>query len=235
MDGGGREFGMEAPVVLLSTEMTRWAVCGRQSHPFVSFSDSRWAATTGRSAYAVCNRVTTSVRTPVRPRWSCGAGLGGLGRLTSVHSWNQTRVLVRAKGDWGTDDSRRFYGNGLEEGQDVVAIICDGGQRLGGGRLSGGLLRLNWFCLCFFGVNGDDTIVVIGLVCLSCEILVLRPLHDGSGENLEELARVRLAVEDRGLRQKRRKEDGVAWSPVPLLLRLCEVAGGGAKEDFRDR
>ena len=37
------------------------------------------------------------------------------------------------------------------------------------------------------------------------------------------------------LREKLWEEDGVARCPVPLLLRAREVAGGGAKEDFRDR
>ena len=93
---GGGEVGMEDPVVALSARMTRWAVGGRRSHPFVSFSVSCWAATTGRSASAVCNRVAMSVRTPVRPRWSCGAGLRGLGRLTYVQRWNQTRARLSA-------------------------------------------------------------------------------------------------------------------------------------------
>ena len=33
------------------------------------------------------------------------------------------RVLVRAKGEWGREDSKIFDSNGLEEGQDVVAIV----------------------------------------------------------------------------------------------------------------
>ena len=39
-------------------------------------------------------------------------------------------MLVRAKGEWVRNDSRRFYGNGLEKGQDLVTIVCDGGQHL---------------------------------------------------------------------------------------------------------
>ena len=42
-------------------------------------------------------------------------------------------------------------------------------------------------------------------------------------------------MEDCGLREKLREEDGIARIPVPLILRVREVAGGGAKEDFRDR
>ena len=46
-----------------------------------------------------------------------------------------TRSLVRAKEEKIHDDLWIFYGNSLEEGQDVVAIVCDGVQRLGGGLL----------------------------------------------------------------------------------------------------
>ena len=41
-------------------------------------------------------------------------------------------------------------------------------------------------------------------------------------------------MDDCGLRQKRRDEDGVAGSPVSLFLGSREVAGGGAKKDLRD-
>ena len=85
---GGGEFGMEVPVVALVTKMKHWDVGGRRSHHLVSFSASRWKATTGRSDSTVCNRVATSVRTPLRPVWSCGAGLGGVGRLASVQRSN---------------------------------------------------------------------------------------------------------------------------------------------------
>ena len=89
------------------------------------------------------------------------------------------------------------------------------------------------FGLC--GFNRDDAIVVIGLVGLTQGFRVQRPLRNGGGENLEELARVRLAVEYCGLRQKWREEDGVAGSQVSLFLGSREVAGGGAKKDFHDR
>ena len=89
---GGGEVGMEVPVVALAARMMRWAVGGRRSHPFVSFSFSRWVAMTGRSDFAVCNWIAMLVRTPVRPRWSCEAGLSGLGRLMSFQRWNQTRA-----------------------------------------------------------------------------------------------------------------------------------------------
>ena len=93
---------------------------------------------------------------------------------------------------------------------------------------------MNWFRFRVLGLNGDEGTVVVGLVCLACCFLFLRPLRDGAGKKIEELTRVRLTVEDHGLRQKWREEDGVAQIPVPLLLRSREVAGGGVKEDFRD-
>ena len=82
---GGGEVVMEVRVVALASRMTRWADGWRLSHSFVSFSISHWAAMTGRIASAVCSRVATSVRMYVRPRWSCGAGVGSFGRFTSIH------------------------------------------------------------------------------------------------------------------------------------------------------
>ena len=147
---------------------------------------------------------------------------------------SDARALFRAKGEWGCEESRIFDGNGLEEGQDVIAIVYDGGQRLGGGRFGEGLLRLTWICFGFLGFNSDNAIVFLGLVCLACGIRVRLPLRDGAGENILELARFQLAVEDCGLRQKSREDDGVAWSPVYLLLGSREVSGGGEEKDFRD-
>ena len=94
---GGSEVGMEVPLVALAAKMMRWEVGGRQSHTLVSFSVSRWAATMGRSASAVCSLTATSVKTTVIPMWSCGAGLGGMVRLVSVHQQNQTRVHLSAQ------------------------------------------------------------------------------------------------------------------------------------------
>ena len=139
-------------------------------------------------------------------------------------------ALVCDKGEWICDDSWRFDGNSLKEVQDVVAIVYDGGQRLDGGQIC-----LTWFRNCVLGLNGDDAIFFIGLVCLTCGVLFLCPLRDGAGENLEELARIRLAVEDCGLRQKWREEDCVAGSLVSLFLGSREVAGGGPNKDLRDQ
>ena len=99
---------MEVPVVELVARIMLWAVGGRRYHPFVSFSALRWAATTGRSASDLCSRVATSVRTLVKTRLSCGAGVGGLGRFTSIHRWNQTRARLSAQRDSGAARTRGY-------------------------------------------------------------------------------------------------------------------------------
>ena len=110
----------EVPVVALAARMTPWAVGRRWSHPFVSFSASRWAATTGWSASAVCSQVATSIRISVRPRWSCGAGMGGFGRFTSVHCWNHTRARLSAQ---------RESGAAITQG-DLTATACRNAKTL---------------------------------------------------------------------------------------------------------
>ena len=87
---------MEVPVVVLAARMTRWAVGGRRSQHLVYFYALRWAAATGRNASEVCNRVATLVMTSMIPMWSYGAVLGGVGRLTSIQLWNQTRARLSA-------------------------------------------------------------------------------------------------------------------------------------------
>ena len=138
---------------------------------------------------------------------------------------------VRAKGKWSCNKSWIFDGNGLEEGQDVVTIVCDGGQRLGDG-----LIFLTWFCqLHVVCIDGYYAIVVVVLVCLNGGFLFLCPLRDGAGKNLQEIARVRLPVEDCSLREDWQGGNDIARSPVPLLLIAREVAGDGANEDFCDQ
>ena len=56
---------------------------------------------TGRRASTVCNLVATSVKTTVRPVWFCGTGLGGVGRLVSIHQQNQARVRLSARRESG--------------------------------------------------------------------------------------------------------------------------------------
>ena len=99
---------MEVPVVALATRMTRFAVGGRRSHPFVSFYASLWAAATRHSASMVCNLVATLVRTPVIPMWYCGAVLGGVGRLMSVQLRKQTRACLSARRKNRATMNRRY-------------------------------------------------------------------------------------------------------------------------------
>ena len=56
---------------------------------------------TGQSASAVCNLVTTSVRTPVKPMWSCGDVLGSVGRLVSVQRREQTNARLSERREIG--------------------------------------------------------------------------------------------------------------------------------------
>ena len=89
--------------------------------------------------------------------------LGWCGKVDDYLEWEpDVRALVCAKGEWSDNYSWKFYGIGLEEGQDVVTIVCNGGQRLGGG-----LLHINWLRFHVLSLNGDDAIVVVGLICLT--------------------------------------------------------------------
>ena len=124
-------------------------------------------------------------------------------------------ALVCTKGDWSRDDYWRLYCNFLEEGKDVVAIVFDDGQCL-----SGDLLCLTWFrrlLVLFF--DGDNAVFIVVVVCLAGVFSFLRTLRDGARKNLQELARVRLPMENCCLCEKWREEDSVARRSVPLLLR----------------
>ena len=73
-------------------------------------------------------------------------------------------------------------------------------------------------------------IVVAAVVVVSAGVFpLLRSLRDGASENLQEISRVRLPVEDCGLRKERWEEGGVVRRLVPLIFRSREVSGGGAK------
>ena len=106
---GYDEVGMEVPLVALAARITRWAVGGRRSHTLVYFYALRWAAMTGWSASTVRKLVATSVRTPVRPMWSCGSGLGRARRLLSVQRWNQTRVRLSTQREIGSAVTRGYF------------------------------------------------------------------------------------------------------------------------------
>ena len=99
MDCG--EVRIKVPFVALSARMTHWTVGGRRSHTFVSFSASRYGATEGWSASLFFNLVVTSLKTPVRPVWSCGVVLDKVGRLISDHRRNQTRTRLYVQRDNG--------------------------------------------------------------------------------------------------------------------------------------
>ena len=70
------------------------------------------------------------------------------------------RALVCAKVEWSCDDPWRLDCDGLEEGQDVIAIICDCGQRLGGGLFLLTCLR-RLLLLCLYAAFAVLVVVVV--------------------------------------------------------------------------
>ena len=101
-------------------------------------------------------------------------------------------ALLRANVEWRRNESWRFDCDGLEEGQDVVTIVCDGVHRL-----ISGLLRLTWFrrllVLCLYGDYGVFVVVVV----FPADVFpFLLPLRDEVRKIIQELARVQLPVED---------------------------------------
>ena len=158
------------------------------------------------------------------PIWYCGAGLGGVVRLISIQRRNQTCALVCAKIEWCHGDSWGLGCDGLEEGQEAVAIVYGGVQRLGSGLICLSFIR-RIFVLCLHAAFTFVIVVVFPF---------LRPLRDGAIENIQELSCVQLPVAYCSLREEWREEDGVERRPVLLIFRVREVAGGGAKENFRD-
>ena len=91
---------------------------------------------------------------------------GRRGQLWKIHVCPSlepdARSLVHAKGEWLRENLRGFDCDGLEEGQDVAVIVCNGGQRLGNGRLGGGLLRI----FVFFD-SGALTVTTLSLLLAS--------------------------------------------------------------------
>ena len=141
-------------------------------------------------------------------------GLSSMGRFMSVQQRNQSRVLVRAKGDWSRDNLWILDCNGLEKGQYIIAIVCDGGQCLGGSLLCLTCFRrpLSLFLHAYFAF------FVVAVVFPFGGFPFLHPLLDGAIENLQELACVRLPVDNCGIRDECWEEDGVARRSVLLLL-----------------
>ena len=105
---------------------------------------------------------------------------GRRGQLWQIHVYlllePDARALVRVKGEWLCENSRGFYCNGLEEGQYVVAIVYDGGQRLGGGRLGGGLLFLTWILCLGGGCLGGGLICLAQILCFTGFVRILAKL-----------------------------------------------------------
>ena len=93
--------------------------------------------------------------------------------------------------------------------------------------------KTGYFVFC--SLHHDNAIVVASLVSLAWWRCVGGPLPDLSGKDLQKFSRVQLYMENGDLCQEGREEDGVEGLPVLLLFGACEVAGGGAKKDLRDR
>ena len=95
-------------------------------------------------------------------------------------------ALLRAKGEWSRNDPWRLDCNGLEEGQDIVAIFCDGGQRI-----RSVMLCLTLFCqLLILYLVGDDAVFVTVFVCLAGVLPLLCPIRDVANKNLQDIALV---------------------------------------------
>ena len=105
---------------------------------------------------------------------------GRLGRRGEVGILPSTepdaRTLFRAKKEWYYGDSWLFDRDSLEEGQDFVTIVCNGGQHL-----VGGLLSFNCLC-CLF-------VLFIVVVISDGVFHLLRYLRYTASENLKELSR----------------------------------------------
>ena len=86
------------------------------------------------------------------------------------------RTLVRAKGEWIPNDLWIHDYDYHEEDQDVVTIVCDGGQRLGGV-----LLCLTCFrCLIVLCLHTDFAVFVVVIVFPSGGFPFFRQLRDRS-------------------------------------------------------
>ena len=189
---------MEVLLVALAARVTQWTVGGRWSHPLVSFSASCWVVTTGRSASVVCSRVDTLVKTPVIPMWSCGAGLGNMGRLVSVHKRNQTFTHFSARRESGVAVTHgdltatawrkaKTLPQSSEMVTNVLVVACFG---------------FPVFVVFFLCLNAAFAFVVIVVLFVSAGVFpLLRPLRDGASKNPQEISRVRPPVEDYGLRE----------------------------------
>ena len=69
---------MLIPSGALAIRMICWAVVMRRSHPFIYLSALHCAVTSRRRASTFLSCVAASLRTPVRPKWSCVLEVGGI-------------------------------------------------------------------------------------------------------------------------------------------------------------
>ena len=70
-------------------------------------------------------------------------------------------------------------------------------------------------CILVLCINAAFSFIVVVSAGVSP---LLHFLRDGARENLQELSRVRLPVEDCNLREELREENGVAQRPAPLIF-----------------
>ena len=199
---GGGEVGMAVPVVALAARMTLGS--GWEAVPPLSFLvHLALGGDDGMERFGCvqpgCN-VCKDVREAHVVLW------GRRGRLWKMHICPSLEPdacsLFYAKKEWRRDNSGGIFCDGLKEGQDVVAIDCDGCQPLGGSRLGrvllvltgilclsgsglgGGLFRFSCLlCFRFFRrFHHHNNIVVASLVVLAWGRRVRCPLRDGTGK-----------------------------------------------------
>ena len=161
---------------------------------------------------------------------------GGFGRFTSVHCWNQTRARFAARREGGAARTRGdltapawrkaktlSQSSAMEANVSEAAVSAEACFTLPSFFvLAAAVLAEAGFALPGFFASAALIVTTLPLSLASSASLegstsdahsVMEPF-----ENLQELARVRLAVEDGGLCQKWREEDGVAGRPVVLFL-----------------
>ena len=132
-----------------------------------------------------------------------------------VQRWNQMRARLSAQRDSGAAITRG----------DLTATAWRKSNTLS--QLSEMVVNVSavaCFALPGFAnfVSSASMVMTLSSLLSSSASLVFSPsftpLCDGASENIQELACFQLPVEDRVLREKWREEDGIAWSPVSLLL-----------------
>ena len=98
-----------------------------------------------------------------------------------------------------------------------------------------GLLRLAFLCRLFVICLHAAFAFIVAVIFPAGVFPLLCPFCDGASENVQDLSCVQLLVEDCGLLGEWQEKDSVSRRPVPLIFRVREVAGCGAKEKLGDR